>query len=67
MEFKVEVSARHIHLTQEHVEILFGKGHQLTSKKALSQPGQFACEEKVEVVGPKSSMKMSVLPHTPAR
>ena len=42
-------------------KILFGKGHELTVKKMLSQPGQFACEEKVEVVGPKSSLKMSVL------
>ena len=57
----VEISARHLHLSQEHLDILFGAGHQLTPKKDLSQPGQFACEEKVEVVGPKSSMKMSVL------
>lgn len=57
----VETSARHIHLTQEAVETLFGKGHQLTKKKDLSQPGQFACEEKVEVIGPKGSLKMSVL------
>ena len=57
----VEISARHLHLSQEHLDILFGAGYQLTAKKALSQPGQFACEEKVEVVGPKSSMKMSVL------
>ena len=57
----VEISARHLHLSQEHLDILFGAGHQLTAKKALSQPGQFACEEKVEVVGPKSSLKMSVL------
>ena len=57
----VETSARHIHLTQEAVEALFGKGHQLTKKKDLSQPGQFACEEKVEVIGPKGSLKMSVL------
>ena len=57
----VETSARHIHLTREAVDTLFGAGHQLTVKKMLSQPGQFACEEKVEVVGPKSSLKMSVL------
>lgn len=57
----VETSARHIHLTREAVDVLFGKGHQLTVKKMLSQPGQFACEEKVEVVGPKNSLKMSVL------
>ena len=52
----VETSARHVHLTQEHVDILFGKGHQLTRKKDLSQPGQFACEERVTVVGPKREL-----------
>ena len=57
----VEISARHLHLSQEHLDILFGAGHQLTNKKDLSQPGQFACEEKVEVVGAKGSLKMSVL------
>ena len=51
--FLVETSARHVHLTQETVETLFGAGHTLTNKKDLSQPGQFACEEKVTVVGPK--------------
>ena len=59
--FLVETSARHVHLTAEAVEILFGKGHTLTNKKDLSQPGQFACEEKVVVVGPKGSIKASVL------
>ena len=53
----LETSARHIHLTQEHVDILFGAGHQLTHKKDLSQPGQFACEERVTVVGPKRELK----------
>ena len=57
----VETSARHIHLTDAHVEALFGAGHTLTKKKDLSQPGQYACEEKVEVVGAKGSLKMSVL------
>ena len=57
----VETSARHIHLSEEALEALFGKGATLTKKKDLSQPGQFACEEKVELVGPKSSMKVSVL------
>lgn len=61
MKVLVETSARHLHLSQEHLEILFGAGHELTVKKMLSQPGQFACEEKVEVVGPKNSLKMSVL------
>ena len=57
----VETSARHIHLSREHVDILFGAGHALTNKKDLSQPGQFACEEKVELVGAKGSLKVSVL------
>lgn len=57
----VETSARHLHVTQEHLEILFGAGAQLTVKKMLSQPGQFASEQKVTVVGPKSSMNMSIL------
>ena len=57
----VETSARHIHLSEEHINILFGEGHQLTVKKALSQPGQFACEEKVTVKGTKGELKMSVL------
>jgi len=61
MNFIVETSARHIHLTNEHIAILFGEGHALTNKKDLSQPGQFACEEKVELVGPKGSLKVSVL------
>ena len=50
----VETSARHVHVTQEHLEILFGKGYELTKKKDLSQPGQFACNERVAVVGPKN-------------
>lgn len=52
----VETSARHVHLTAEHIEILFGEGAKLTHKKDLSQPGQFACEERVTVVGPKKSI-----------
>ena len=52
----VETSARHVHLTEEHIAILFGDGASLTFKKALSQPGQFACEERVTVVGPKKSI-----------
>ena len=51
--FIVETSARHIHLSKEDLETLFGDGYQLTNKKNLSQPGQFACEEKVTVVGAK--------------
>ena len=52
----VETSARHVHLTKEHIEALFGKGATLTHKKDLSQPGQFACEERVTLVGPKKSI-----------
>lgn len=48
----VGISGRHIHLSVEHLEILFGKGYQLTKFKDLSQPGQYACEEKVDVVSP---------------
>jgi acetate kinase len=51
--FLVEVSAHHIHLTQEHVEALFGKGHQLVKHADLSQPGQFACKEQLTIAGPK--------------
>ena len=55
-EFIVETSARHIHVSQEHLEVLFGKDAKLTHKKDLSQPGQFACEERVTVVGPKKEL-----------
>lgn len=48
----VGVSNRHIHLTREHVEILFGKGYQLTKIKDLSQPGQYACKEQLTIIGP---------------
>lgn len=49
----VEISARHVHVSQEDLETLFGKGYELTVKKELSQPGQFACEERVKVIGAK--------------
>lgn len=49
----VETSARHVHITEEQIEILFGAGAKLTHKKDLSQPGQYACEERVTIVGPK--------------
>ncbi|MBR2916889.1 MAG: phosphate propanoyltransferase [Oscillospiraceae bacterium] len=55
-EFIVETSARHVHVSQEALETLFGKGATLTHKKDLSQPGQFACEERVTVVGPKKEL-----------
>ncbi len=55
--FLVEVSAHHIHLTQEHVEALYGQGHQLTKHADLSQPGQFACKEQLAIVGPKGRIE----------
>jgi acetate kinase len=53
--FLVEVSAHHAHLTQEHVEVLYGAGHRLTKHTELSQPGQFSCKEQVTLVGPKGT------------
>ena len=60
-EVLVEMSARHIHVSKEALETLFGAGYELTKKKDLSQPGQYACEEKLVVVGPKGSLKASIL------
>ena len=57
----IETSARHIHLSQADLETLFGEGYELTKKKDLSQPGQFACVEKVKVVGTRGEKAMSVL------
>lgn len=67
--FIVETSARHVHVTQETLEVLFGKGHELEVRKMLSQPGQFASNDKVDVVGynakdpngPRPSAKFSIL------
>ena len=53
----VETSARHVHVSKQDLETLFGAGYELTVKKMLSQPGQFACEERVTVVGPKRELK----------
>lgn len=57
----VEISARHLHVTKEHLAVLFGEGHALTNKKDLSQPGQFACAEKVQIIGPKGTLNASIL------
>lgn len=59
MNFKTSVglSNKHVHLSKEHIDILFGEGHELTPIKDLSQPGQFACDEKVDLVGPKRTIK----------
>jgi acetate kinase len=57
----VSVSARHVHLTQEAVEVLYGPGATLTPRNPLTQPGQFAAEQTVEIVGPKRSLKARIL------
>ena len=54
---QIEVSARHVHLDKESVEVLFGVGHTLTPKRELSQPGQYLEEERVDIIGPKGSFK----------
>lgn len=58
----VEASGKHVHLSQEHVEMLFGKGYELKKVRELSQPGQYLCEEKVMIIGPKGVLnKVAVL------
>ncbi|WP_029504292.1 ethanolamine utilization phosphate acetyltransferase EutD [Lachnoclostridium phytofermentans] len=57
----VEASGRHVHLSREDVNTLFGSGYQLTPIKKLSQPGQFACEERVTITGPKNSIQNVVV------
>lgn len=59
--FIIETSARHAHVTNETLEILFGKGAELTVKKMLSQPGQYASEQKIQVVGPRGSLTCTIL------
>ncbi len=61
MNFVIETSARHLHVTQEVLETLFGKGFELEVRKPLSQPGQYASNQKVQVVGPKGSLMCSIL------
>ena len=68
MKIIVETSARHVHLCEKDLAVLFGEGHGLVNKKELSQPGQFACEERVNIVGPKSEIKNVIIlgPERPA-
>lgn len=54
---EVEASGRHVHLSKADMEALFGKGYELTKAKDLSQPGQYACKERVMITGPKGSLK----------
>ncbi|MDR1629692.1 MAG: phosphate propanoyltransferase [Oscillospiraceae bacterium] len=60
-EVMVETSARHVHVSRKDLDVLFGEGYQLTPAKHLSQPGQFACEERVAVIGPKGSFPKVVI------
>ncbi|MGN1032119.1 MAG: phosphate propanoyltransferase [Intestinibacter sp.] len=61
MKLPIALSNKHIHLSQADIDVLFGEGYELTKFKPLSQPGQYACEEKVTVVGPKGQQSMRVL------
>lgn len=57
----IEASRRHIHLSEKDAELLFGKGYKFTTVKELSQPGQFACKERVRLVGPKGVIEGVVI------
>lgn len=61
MKVTVEGSGRHVHVSREDLDTLYGKGFELEIKKMLSQPGQYASEQKVEVIGPKGKLKLSIL------
>lgn len=67
-EVEVEASGRHVHLSREAVDALFGEGYQLTKVKDLSQPGQFACKERITIVGPNGALQNVVIlgPERPA-
>lgn len=54
---EVEASGRHVHLSKKHIDILFGEGYNLTKVKDLSQPGQYACKERVKISGPKGTIE----------
>ena len=53
----IALSNRHLHISREDLDTLFGKGYELTNIKDLSQPGQYACDERVDIVGPRSTIK----------
>lgn len=55
--FPVEASARHVHLSREHADLLFGKGYELEMVRELSQPGQYVCKERVDIIGPKNILR----------
>lgn len=57
MKLPIALSNKHVHLSQEDINVLFGQGYELKKLKDLAQPGQYACEEKIDVVGPKGTLK----------
>ncbi|HFI0040023.1 TPA: ethanolamine utilization phosphate acetyltransferase EutD [Streptococcus suis] len=59
--FEIEASGRHIHLSQEDLEKLFGNDYTLTKAKDLSQPGQYACKERLTILGPKGAFQNVVI------
>lgn len=59
--FEIEASGRHIHLSQDDLEKLFGKDYTLTKAKDLSQPGQYACKERLTILGPKGAFQNVVI------
>lgn len=59
--FEIEASGRHIHLSQTDLEALFGEGYSLTKAKDLSQPGQYACKERLTILGPKGAFQNVVI------
>lgn len=63
---EVEASGKHVHLSRKDIDALFGEGYELTKVKDLSQPGQYACKERVTITGPKGSLK-NVIVLGPAR
>src|SRR5699024_11483957 len=58
---ELEASGRHVHLSREAIDYLFGEGYQLTKSKELSQPGQFSCQERVTIKGPKGTLENVVV------
>lgn len=58
---EVEAIERHVHLSRQDIDALFGKGYQLTKAKDLSQPGQFICKERINLVGPKGTLKNVII------
>ncbi|MDF0479138.1 ethanolamine utilization phosphate acetyltransferase EutD [Vagococcus sp. PNs007] len=59
--FEVEASGRHVHLDRKTIDLLFGEGYQLTKAKDLSQPGQYACQERISLVGPKGVLRNVII------